>query len=419
VPALDHWRSCPVRRRAGLPRESNCSVAGSCGHVQGRKNVMIRHRSAKVLHVLATVGQGGVETWLSNLLVRLNRSKVQSDICFYRRTDSELCDRFKDAGCGLFEIPLVETPAGLINFSRRFLDLLRRRRYDVVHCHGMSFIGLLIMLARIAGVPVRIAHSHGSQEPERLAALRAFLELCRLSANVFATHRIGCSTEAAEALFGQGCCARGANVVYCGIELPAHARDVEAIDRDVLGIPRDSLMVGCVANFTPAKNHLFLLDVFAEIVRRRPDAHLVLVGDGSLRPAISHKIAERGLEARVHMLGRRSDVARLLRAFDVFVLPSITEGLPVALLEAQAFGVPCVTSTAVTPESAVAPGLVSFVPLDDGLDAWVEAVFRSAGHSSCNARLPNTNWEDRFRGSAFDIDVCAARLMALYAVDAK
>jgi glycosyltransferase EpsF len=365
----------------------------------------------KVLNVMGTIGQGGIETWLSKVLLRLDHSRIQADICFYRRTPGELQERFLEAGCNIIEIPLVNTPAGFMTFSRRFVRFVRERQYDVIHCHGVSFIGVLLICGRLAGVPVRIAHSHCAEEPPRSSVVvRGFLKLCRMAADMFATHRVGCSTGAVELIFGRKWRDRGATVMYCGIEVPKEVRTAPQI-RGVLNVAPGALLAGCVANFTWQKNHIFLLNVFADLLQWRPDAHLVLVGDGPRRPLVEAAIAERNLQSRVHLLGRRPDVPDLLPAFDVVVLPSMFEGLPVALLEAQAFGIPCVTSTAVTQEVAVVPGLVSFVRLDRGVADWSRAVLRAAARENRRSAAESRSY---LLGSEFDIDVCVDTLSRLY-----
>jgi glycosyltransferase involved in cell wall biosynthesis len=364
----------------------------------------------RVLHVVATVALGGVETWLCNLLPRFDRSKFQFDICYYRNSGSELKECMASAASDVFTIPLEDDVGGLANFIRRLRERIRRRKYDVVHCHGLSFVGAGLYCAWREDVNIRIAHSHATSEPARQFIPTMFLSLTKHAARRLATRRIGCSKEAAEALFGMGCLRNGASVLYCGVDL-ANGASMLPVSKESLGIPRSATTIGCVANFTPPKNHNFLLAIFARILRYDGGAHLILVGDGQNRAAIEEQAAMLGITDQVHLVGRRKDVPAFLSVFDVFALPSFTEGLPIALLEAQAQGVPCVTSSAVTRESEVITGLVKFIPLSADLDLWARTVMTMA------RAFPNRNSERSrlaFQSSPYNIDHAVSSLAQIY-----
>ena len=363
----------------------------------------------KVLHVLATVSQGGVETWLCNLLSRFDPSKFQFDVCFYRRSGEELKDCLLSRASHVFEIPLRDDLDGLRHFIAELREVIRRGNYEVVHCHGLSFMGVALYCAWRERVPIRIAHSHGTSEPARPLVQRTFLALAKRAAQHLATHRIGCSTEAAQALFGRGCLSNGASVLYCGIDLSNDASPASLVARESLGIRPDATTIGCVANFNPPKNHAFLLKVFAQILKHDGGAHLILVGDGPNKADIEKQAAVLGIADRIHLLGRRKDVAALLSILDALILPSLTEGLPIALLESQAQGVPCLTSTVVTREVEVIPGLVKFLPLTADLDEWARTAIALAqsGRNLDHSR-------SAFQYSAYNIDCGASRLAQIY-----
>jgi len=364
----------------------------------------------KVLHVVATVGQGGVETWLYNLLAQFDQSKFQFDICFYRRTAGELRDRLVSTACTIFDILLEDDLIGLLRFVAELRQLIRRGNYEAVHCHGMSFIGVPLYCAWRERVPIRIAHSHGSSEPLRPVIQRSFLAFAKYAAQRLATHRIGCCTEAAEAVFGRGCVSKHASVLYCGVDLGDSA-STSPVPKESIGIPRFATTIGCVANLTAAKNHLFLLSVFGRILQHDAGAHLLLVGEGPNKAAIEKQAAALGIRDRVHLLGHREDVPALLSIFDVFVLPSFTEGLPISLLEAQANGIPCLTSTAVTREVEVVPGLVKFLGLNVDLDVWARTAIVMAG---CDSRPSSQVSRDAFERSSFNINCGVTQLTEIY-----
>jgi glycosyltransferase involved in cell wall biosynthesis len=196
----------------------------------------------------------------------------------------------------------------------------------------------------------------------------------------YATYGLAASAPAAAALFGPDWQSDPRfRVLYCGIDLEPFRQEVsrEAV-RQELGIPKDAPVVGHVGRFTPQKNHAFLLDIAAEVVKRRPEVRFLLVGEGPLRPAMEAKAHNLRIENNVIFAGVRSDVPRLmLGAMDVFILPSLWEGLPVSLLEAQAAGLRCVCSDAVPPEAAVVPDVVRYVRLSAGAGEWAAVVLRT------------------------------------------
>lgn len=284
-------------------------------------------------------------------------------------------------------IPCLLPPRS-IGFPWRLRRVLAEEGpYDVVHSHVLHFSGLVLALAARAGVPVRIAHAHmDSTALDRRAgaARRMYLAIMKAAVRRNATHGFAVSDGAARALFG-GSWREDARfrVVRCGLDFSAYRAPAEiASIRAELGVPRDAVVLGHVGRFDEWKNQAFLLPVLAAARRREPKARLVLVGEGPLRGQVAGEARRLGLEAAVVFTGLRPDVPRLLRAFDVFVFPSVYEGLPLAGLEAQAAGLPLVMSDHLTRELTVLPELFTWVPLSAPPDAWAEAALASARRGS-------------------------------------
>ena len=212
------------------------------------------------------------------------------------------------------------------------------------------------------------------------------------------TQRLAVSAQAARALFGPAWQTLGTRVLPLGIDLEAFARPVDPLAlRAELGLPAGEPVLGHVGQFRPEKNHRFLLEVFAAYVRRGGPAQLLLIGDGALRGDIEAQARQLGLEQRVHLLGPRADVARLLLgAIDVFVFPSVFEGLSLALLEAQSAGLPCVVSSGLSAGSQLDGTDYTALPLDRGPDAWATAI---AAALSRGRALPTGNPHDVVHGA--------------------
>ncbi len=232
---------------------------------------------------------------------------------------------------------------------------------DVVHAHEQLWNGVILEAAARAGIGVRIAHSHNdTMRLERLpnVARMVFGRFMRARIAQFMTHGLSCSDVAAPSLFGNGWRQDPrVSVHHYGLDferfrVPAEMERV----RRALGIPQGRRVIGHVGRCEPQKNQGFLLDILREASRERTDLHLLLAGEGALEPRLRALIASYDLGSRVTWLKNRPDIGSLMvSAMDVFVLPSLHEGLPLVLLEAQAAGLPCLFSTEITEEADLFP----------------------------------------------------------------
>jgi glycosyltransferase involved in cell wall biosynthesis len=314
------------------------------------------HRQIRILHALGAMNPGGVETWLMHVLRNIDRSRFQMDFCTFGAEPGLYAAEAASHGSEVLRCP---KSGNLWSFGRRFRRVLRDGKYDVVHSHVYSFSGAVLRWANAESVPMRIAHSHGTNDGRSDVPMRrAYRSLMRSWIGGYATHGLGASREAALALFGKDWEGdERFRVLHCGIDLRPFREQVEreAVRRE-LGIPMDAAVVGHVGRFDQGKNHRFLLEIAAEVQKRRPGTHFLLVGDGPLRPATENQAKSLGLSDQVHFLGLRTDVARLMcGAMDAFLFPSLWEGLPVTLIEAQAAGLRCVVSDRCTAEASILP----------------------------------------------------------------
>jgi glycosyltransferase involved in cell wall biosynthesis len=235
-------------------------------------------------------------------------------------------------------------------------------------------------LAKQAGVPVRIAHSHNDTSAiDAKAGLhrQLYLSLTKWSISRCSTVGLGCSCNAVADLFGAAWKTDTRwQVLDYGVDLKPFYDRVDSIGvRAELGIPADAFVIGHIGRFETQKNHLFLLEIAAEVAKQEQKMHLLLIGDGSLRSDIEQKVVQMGLSDRVTFAGNRSDVPRLmLKAVDVFLFPSLHEGLGLVLIEAQAAGLPCIFSDVVPEEADLVRPLLQRVSLSKSASIWAEAV---------------------------------------------
>lgn len=330
----------------------------------------------KVLHITSALDGGGVERILYDYAARM-RPEVLCDFAITDHSEGILEAPLREQGSRIFRIPSYR--AGLLSRIRRIRGILDTGKYDVVHDHSGYKAFASLYSARRSGVSCRIAHSHQADVPESFGERLRRLLVTRVTKHL-ATQLYACGVDAGRWMWGAKDVQRGrvqimtnaidwTNFQFSSTERESYRRRLDL---------EKQYVIGNVARFSDQKNHEHLLRVFAALAREREDASLLLVGDGELMAPIKELVGTLGLADRVLFLGVRDDVASLLSAMDVFVLPSKFEGLPVVLLEVQANGLPVIVSDVVTEESLLLPNHQR-LSLSAPLDAWVRAVLGAEG----------------------------------------
>lgn len=327
----------------------------------------------RVLHAVMTLDPGGVERWLLEITRRLDPAVIRFDFAVATGEGGAYAEELSRLGSRIFFLRAGRDPFRLALRLRRVLR--EAGPYDAVHAHLHHVGGIVLAVAERAAIPLRIAHSHLDTSPidRRGGPLRRLYRTStRKMIDRHATHRIAVSAIAARSLYGpdweQDPRVR---ILPCGLDFERfRALPSPDVPRRRLGLPLDALVFGTVGRLEEEKNHLFLLDVFALLSERRPEARLVLVGHGSFEARLRRRAAELGLGETVLFTGARSDVPEILAAMDVFLFPSLFEGLGLAPIEAQAAGLPCLLSEAVPAEVRVFPERTRVLPLDARL--WAD-----------------------------------------------
>jgi glycosyltransferase involved in cell wall biosynthesis len=334
-------------------------------------------RRIRVLHIVGGMGRGGVETWLMHVLRHIDRERFQMDFIVHTANPCAYDEEIRALGGRILPCLGHTRP---LRYAQNFLRILREYGpYHVVHSHVHHYSGYTLRLAKHGGVPVRIAHSHidtiaGDVSPGPLRW--TYLIAAKRWIRRFATIGLAASGKAAEELFGADwkhnkLC----RLLYCGIDLAPFQAQADRSVRAVLRLPSNAFVVGHVGRFDAQKNHRFLVEIFRHVAAGDRSARLLLIGDGPLRTEMVRRTAELGLTGSVVFAGLQADVPRLLLgAVDVFVMPSLYEGLPLAGIEAQAAGLPCVMSDTITGELDILPQLIRRLPLSAPAHVWADRV---------------------------------------------
>lgn len=335
------------------------------------------------------MANGGQESFLMNMYRNMDRTKVQLDFLTPFTCDNpDLKAEIESMGGKVFT---YDHPFGENNnavFKKSVQDFLSRHRYPIVHFHSGSTYALMegAKLAHDTGVPVRVVHSHcGGFKNLKYHVIKTLSIPWLLK---YPTDYLACSDLAAEWKFPKSVIRNHRyTVIRNAVDTDRFRLDPKLREkiRTGLGVDANTPVLGHVGRFSLQKNHAFLIDIFAAVHRKSPEAILLLAGAGELEPEIRDKVKILGLEDSVKFLGLRKDIPALMNAMDVFVLPSFFEGLPVVGVEAQATGLPVITSTAVAQELPL-EDLAQYIPLESSPEIWADAVLKAANESRAHRR---------------------------------
>lgn len=324
----------------------------------------------KILNInTAGLLREGITATQLDLMQGLDRERFQIDMAEIGESDPEVIEKFRAMGCGIVSFP--EREGAVLSYLMALYRKIRKEHYDVVYAHGSSAILTIEMVAAwLAGCRLRIVHSHNS------SCQHKFLD--RLLRPIFYcsyTQALACGTEAGKWLYGD----RPFQIIKNGRDVETYRFSPEKRRemRQKLGLDENILAIGHVGNFTYPKNQGYLAEVLKEVLKRKEEVRLYLMGDGERREAVEQQFREQGLEAYVVFTGNISNVPDMLQAMDVMALPSLYEGLPLVSVEWQIAALPCILSDAVTRECAYTP-LVHFLPLGNP-SAWADAILEQEG----------------------------------------
>ncbi|MGM9580575.1 MAG: glycosyltransferase family 1 protein [Anaerovibrio sp.] len=326
----------------------------------------------RVLQIIGISCDGGVEAVILNYYRHMDRSKVQFYFVVHKNPSKNFVKEVKKGGGRIYEVtPYMKN---VFAFTYEIYRIVRDGRYEIVHSNMNSLSVFPLFAAWLAGAKIRILHNHTTDT--KAEGLRTLIKrVLRPLAKLFANQYWACSELAAKWMYGERDVSDGKiTIIPNAIDLKKFAFNQEKRDRlrSQLGI-KDELVIGHVGRFMKQKNHDFLIDVFESVVKEKPDAKLLLIGEGPLEHEIKVKVTRLSLEHNVLFLGVRSDVADLYNVMDIFVLPSFYEGLPVVGVEAQANGLKCLFSVQVTKESKLLQE-TEFLAIENGTAIWKKAI---------------------------------------------
>lgn len=363
----------------------------------------------RVLYVNGGImDRGGISAYMMNYYRHIDRSKVQIDFVIHGFEKGVNDDEIRSTGGQIYNVPVKSRD--YFGNTKALKKIFNSGIYKIIHSHmdAMSIVPLKV--AKDCGVPIRIAHSHNTQHLTKNKIKFMFNEYARKNIKKYATNLYACSEDAGRWLYGNKAFNdRKVTLINNAIELDNFAFSLQKrnIIREQLGL-KENFVIGHIGRFDYQKNHMFLLEIFKATLGKKPDAKLLLIGDGHLREQIKERIEQLGIKKSVVMLGLRDDVNDLLNAFDLLLLPSLFEGLGIVLIEAQTNGLRCIVSHGV-PQAVNITNLVSHKSLDETAIHWADQINQLEDNSN-----ERESYLSQMSEGGYGINIEAPKLMNLY-----
>lgn len=372
-------------------------------------------RKIKVLLVAGAMNVGGIENQLMHLLRQADKDQFQIDFTtteehpFYQ-------DEMLALGARCIRIPLTEG-IHFLRYCRALYRIMREGEYDIVHSHELFHSGMVLLTARLAGVKHRFVHAHNWSDDEGTGAKkswkrRAYNHVMQRLIQWNATDFVACSTLAGKFLYGEKVVKQpNYHLVFNSVDT---SKFIEKYDQVESGefCGDGWINVLQVGRFTPIKNQLFTAEIAKELKARGKKIRILCAGNvgGEYDDAVAAKIREYGLESQMLLLGVRKDIDVLMRKSAAFLLPSLYEGMPLVLIEAQASGLPCVTADTYSREVDFGLGTVNWLQLEDDLSVWADAVENAVKQG----RAAKVDIVAAIERGGFDSRVFARKICELY-----
>lgn len=332
------------------------------------------NKPIRILHCVTIMNRNGLENRLMDIYRNIDRSLIQFDFMTNRKEAGEFDAEIEQLGGKVYHMSRI-APKSFFRYIRELRAFFQEHtEYKIVHSHLNTLSTWPLMMAKKAGVPIRIAHSRNASMDKNFKMI--YKAFSRLFINGQATDRFACSRSAGIWLFGKKQVEQDTfHVIPNAIQLDKflYSEDKRNKMRSELGIKEDELAVVCVARFSLQKNHGFLLKVFSEIQKKNPNSKLYLVGQGELEQEIRGMVSKLGLTDSVVFLGSRSDVGDVLTAMDAFLFPSFYEGFGTVIIEAQCSALPMLASDTIPCETKLCD-CVEFASIKEEPDEWAEKI---------------------------------------------
>lgn len=326
----------------------------------------------RILQITGGMNMGGIENFLMNIYRNIDRDKVQFDFLIHQEEKQIFEDEIEKLGGKVYRIPSIRK-SGYFKYKKDLKKFFQAHSYKIVHSHYNELSGIILKIAKESGIKIRISHSHIAYPKYSNIVTKFFGDYLRNLLKSSSSLKFACSNLAGEWLYGKN---GNYEVINNGIEANKYKLNekIRIEKRKELKIEESEITIGHIGRLTEQKNHKFLIEIFSKLHERNNKYKLFIIGNGELEEKIKEQIKALNLEKNIIMLGVRKDVNEILQAMNLFVFPSLYEGLPVTLVEAQGAGLKCFISDTVTKEIDLECGLTEFISLEKTSEEWADII---------------------------------------------
>ncbi len=370
-------------------------------------------KKIKVLYFVDRLLWGGIQSFLESVFQNIDRETFLIEVLTLddgvEYPDGE--NRISKCGVKIHKLKgiWIRSLKDYIKYEKALNDFFLKNNYDIIHINSGPKNYILAKVAKKYGIKV-IYHSHNTDYQVTNPLKKIFGNLLKKKVKKYSDKYFACSDLAAVWMFGKRDYNNGDVTIINNALSPQKFRFSEEhrkVLRTQLNISFDAFVLGHIGRFTTQKNHIFLIDIFETYNKLNSNSYLVLVGDGPLIEQCKQRVQEKHIEEKVVFVGIVNNAHDYYNVFDVFVMPSLYEGLPVVSVEAQMNGLPCLFSDTITNELKVLDN-VNFLPINNGTNCWCEAI------NNIDGRIPSEEVEKQFTSTKFDISSEVNKLENIY-----
>lgn len=370
----------------------------------------------RVLHIIGSMTNGGAESFIMNQYRNIDRTKVQFDFLTTREGEFAFNQEIRDLGGKIY---VIKSPAeqGMFKYIKDTVRIIKAdRRIKALHAHVLYSCGISVFAAALAGLKIRISHSHNTKKYTDGGIKRKLYErVMRGLILTFSTDYFACGNEAGVNLYGKRFLkSRKSKFIPNSIDIKRFAPvsdDVKSALKQEFNIPNGIPVYTNIGRFVDQKNHVYQLEIIRSLKGSGHDFRYLMVGQGEHEQIIKQQAKQLGIDDCIVFTGPRQDIPAILSITDAFVLPSLFEGLPVTAIEAQAAGVPCLCADNITRQADIGLDMINYIGIDkNDVEKWRDACINCKDKSAFDRSLI----EERLKQLSFDSKSGAEYLCSVY-----
>lgn len=367
----------------------------------------------KVLQVQGGMNKGGLEAVIMGWYRNIDVENIQFDFTTCSKEELPHDKEIKERGGQIHYIPSRGEVGNIKHCYYLYKCIKNNGPYIAVHSHMNFHGGIVALVAKLAGIKTIVSHAHNTKDDGVGFKRKIEISILRKSILIFSDKLLACGVEAGKFIFGENSKFKVINnSVDDKVFMPIRNTDIDRIKeiKNKYNL-NQKIILGHIGRFMNQKNHKYIIDILVELKRRKVDFNMIFIGNGELLEEIFIKIKEKGLESYVTYLGLQDDINLWLNVMDIMILPSLYEGLPVVLVEAQSSGVPCIVSTKVTDEVDLGLELIKFIDINESdISLWADCIEKTVGMRVENTELIKESLEVK----GYSLTECTKQMENIY-----